>query len=68
METPYGRGKKVCLNGPGHLTNLATMPIYGKSPMKTVLQNQRDNDLGTWYVAVEMWGLPIRTHFIHYAF
>ena len=23
-------GMKVCSNGPGHITNMAAMPIYGK--------------------------------------
>ena len=31
-------------------------PIYGKTPF--FLQNQKADDLGTWYVALGMWGLP----------
>ena len=46
-------GTKVCSNGPGHMTKIAAMPIYGKN-----LQNQKADDLGTWYVAYGMWGLP----------
>ena len=34
MELPWNGGTKVCLNGPGHMTNLATMPIYGKNLKK----------------------------------
>ena len=30
MEPPWDGGKKVCSNGPGHLTKMATMPIYGQ--------------------------------------
>ena len=26
-----GRGTKVCSNGPGHMTKMAAMPIYGKN-------------------------------------
>ena len=26
--------KKVCSNGPGHMTKMAAMPIYGKNPLK----------------------------------
>ena len=42
------------------MTNMASMPIYGKIPMKTLLQNQRDDAFGAWYVAVEMLGPPNR--------
>ena len=34
MEPPWDGGTKVCPNGPGHMTSLATMatmPIYGKN-------------------------------------
>ena len=27
---PWDRGMKICSNGPGHMTKMATMPIYGK--------------------------------------
>ena len=26
-----GKGQKVYINGPGHMTKMATMPIYGKN-------------------------------------
>ena len=42
METP-----RICSNGPGHMTKMATMPIYGKNPFKNLLQNQKADDLGT---------------------
>ena len=29
METPEGRGIKVYLSGPGHMTKIAATPIYG---------------------------------------
>ena len=29
-----GWKNKVCSNGPGHVAKLATMPIYGKTPLK----------------------------------
>ena len=28
---PWDGGMKVCSNGPGHMINMATMPIYGKN-------------------------------------
>ena len=31
METPYDGGTKVCSKGPGHMTKMAAMPIYGKT-------------------------------------
>ena len=31
VEPPLDRGTKVCSNGPGHMTNMAAMPIYGKN-------------------------------------
>ena len=31
VELPWERGKKVCSNGPGHMTKLAAMLIYGKN-------------------------------------
>ena len=31
VEPPLDGGTKVCSNGPGHMTNMAAMPIYGKN-------------------------------------
>ena len=31
VEPAWDRGIKVCSNGPGHMTNMAAMPIYGKN-------------------------------------
>ena len=36
------------------MTKMGVTPKYGKNP----LQNQKAYDLGTWYVALGMWGLP----------
>ena len=33
VEPPWEGGTKVCINGPGHMTKMATMSIYGK-PLK----------------------------------
>ena len=35
MEPPWDGETKVCSNGPGHLTKMATMPIYGKNLKKS---------------------------------
>ena len=34
VKPPWDRGTKVCSNGPGHMTKLAAMPIYGKKNLK----------------------------------
>ena len=31
VEPPWERGTKVCINGPGLMTKMAVMPIYGKN-------------------------------------
>ena len=31
VEPPLEGGTKVCINGPGHMTKMAAMPIYGKN-------------------------------------
>ena len=31
LYPPWDGGTKVCSNGPGHMTNMALMPIYGKN-------------------------------------
>ena len=47
----------VYANGLGHMTKMAAMFIYhGK-----LLQSQRANSLGTWYVVLRMNGLPSLT-------
>ena len=34
VEPPREGGTKVYINVPGHMTKMATMPIYGKNPSK----------------------------------
>ena len=50
-------GTKSCLVGPGHVTKMATTPIYGKN-LKNRLQNQLTDGLETWYVALGTRELP----------
>ena len=33
MKTPYDRLAKIYTNCSGHMTKMATMPIYGKTPL-----------------------------------
>ena len=35
MEPPWDGRTKVCSNDPGHMTKMATMPIYGKNLKKS---------------------------------
>ena len=43
------RERKFCSNGPGHMTKMAATNF---------LKNQKADDLGTWYVALGLLGLP----------
>ena len=51
-------GTKVCSNGPGHMTKMAAMPVYDKSLKHLLLQNQKADDLETWYAASGARVLP----------
>ena len=31
VESPWEGGTKVYINGPGHMTKMAAMPVYGKN-------------------------------------
>ena len=35
VEPPWDGGMKVCSNGPGHMTDMAAMTIYGKNLKKS---------------------------------
>ena len=56
VEPPWNRGTKVYSNGPGHMTKMAAMPIYGKSLKNIFLLNQKADDLKTWCAAL---GTPV---------
>ena len=34
VDHPCDGGTKICSNGPGHMTKMATMPLYGKKLKK----------------------------------
>ena len=57
MEPPWEGGTKVYINGPGHMTKMAAMPISGKN-LKNLLQNHKSYDLKTWRVASGTQALP----------
>ena len=52
VEPPWEGGTKVYINGPGHMTKMAAMPIYGKNLKNLLLQNQKSYCLETWHVAL----------------
>ena len=35
VEPPLDLGTTICSNGPGHMTKMAAMPIYGKNFKKS---------------------------------
>ena len=35
VDHPWDGGTKICSNGPGHMTKMAAMPIYGKNIKKS---------------------------------
>ena len=45
VDHPWDGGMKVCSNDPGHMTKMATMPIYGKNIKNLLLSNQKADDL-----------------------
>ena len=34
VKLPWQGGMKICSNGPGHMTSMAAMPVYGKNLKK----------------------------------
>ena len=36
VELPWDGEIKICSNGPGHMTNMAAMPMYGKNFKKNL--------------------------------
>ena len=51
VEPPWEGGTKVYINGPGHMTKMAAMPLYGETFKNLLLQNQKSYDLETWHEA-----------------
>ena len=46
------RGNKILLRCLGHMTKMATTPIYDKNSSKNLLQNRRADFQETWYIAM----------------
>ena len=45
---PWHGGTKVCLNGPGHMTKMAAMSIYGENLKNLLLRNQKTEKIESW--------------------
>ena len=41
MKTPYDRLAKIYTNCTGHMTKMATMPIYGKNPLNILFSGTK---------------------------
>ena len=49
MEHHWEGGKKIYINGQGHMTKMAAMAINRKKTFKNLLlQNQKANDFESW--------------------
>ena len=60
LEPPWDGGTKIYSNGLGHMTSMASMPIYGNNNKKysalerktiknILLWNEKANDFESWY-------------------
>ena len=58
MELLWDVETQICLNDSGQMTNMAAMPIYGKSRKKHLLRNQKGDDLETLYAGSGARVLP----------
>ena len=52
VALPLEGGRTVCINGLGHMTKMAAMPIYGKTFENLLLQNWKSYDLETLHASL----------------
>ena len=52
VEPPWEGGTKICINGLGHMTKMAAMPIYVKILKNLLLQHRWADFHETCYVAL----------------
>ena len=55
MENQWDGGTKLCSNDPGHMTKMAAMPIYSKSPSKIFFYGTKGPM--TLGLGMQHWGL-----------
>ena len=58
LQSPGRSETKTCLNGLGHMTNMATMPTYGKNLKKSSSLEPMNRRPWNWSVASSIWVLP----------
>ena len=52
MEPQWGGGTKLCSNGPGHMTKMAAMPIYGKNMKNSSSLEPKADDFESFCAAL----------------
>ena len=57
-KLPKEYGDVSVMNGPGYMTKMAAMPIYGEKLKKSYSPEPKVNALETWYVASGARVLP----------
>ena len=58
VELQWDGGTKVCSNGPGHMTKMAAIPIYGKNMKNSSSLEPKADDLESFYAASGTRVLP----------
>ena len=58
ISNPRDEGTKICSNGPGHMTKMPALHIYGKNIKNQLIWNQKADDLESWYAASGTQLLP----------
>ena len=62
MTTPYNWLAKIYTNCSGHMTKMATTPIYGKYYLNIFFYGTKRPITLERYVALGMWALPVCTN------
>ena len=58
MASPWDGEMMDCANGPGYLTSMAAVAIYGKNCKNILLWKQKAKYLESWYLALGTLVLP----------
>ena len=62
VELPWDGRTKVCSNSPGHMTNMATMPIYGKTLFFSGIKRPTTLKLGMQHQILEYYQVYSNDH------
>ena len=58
VAPPWEGRTTICSNGPGHMTKMAAMPIYGENLKNSSSLEKKTDDIETWYAALVAQVLP----------